>query len=44
MSAMVAQREKIEKGIIDDTATMEAIDARTGNRYNSTWLQAKLTR
>lgn len=37
------EEEKIEKGIIDDTVTMEAIDARTGNRYNSTWLKAKLS-
>lgn len=38
-----AEEESIQKGILDDAATMAAINARTGNRYNSTWLKAKLS-
>ena len=35
--------ENLKKVIVDDLATMEAINSRTGNRYNSTWLKEKLS-
>jgi pimeloyl-ACP methyl ester carboxylesterase len=37
-----SEKEGLKNVINDDTSAIMAIDARTGNRYNATWLKAKL--
>lgn len=38
-----SEKERLKNVIHDDTAAIMAIDARTGNRYNATWLNTKLS-
>ena len=42
ISLTVEEQKILKKSLTDDSITIAAINARTGNRYNSTWLNVKL--